>query len=75
MIPSKYWHEGRVRPEALSELPGPFTVSELASALDCSARYVLKCIDAGVIKAGRVGREYRVSKGEAAKMASAVLGA
>lgn len=74
MIPAEYWEAGRIKPEALSELPGPFTVTEVAMALRCSTDYIHKCIKAGTVEAGRVGRNYRLNRDEAAKLVRAVLG-
>jgi len=58
--------------EDLFRQPGPFRVAEIAAALRCSRRYVHKIIKAGTIKAGRVGRDFRISAREARRLARMV---
>ena len=68
MIPPAFWEHGTIKPEALLELPGPFTVTEVALALRCSDEWLYKCIRAGAVKAGRIGRNYRIPASEARRL-------
>lgn len=68
MIPPDFWEHGTIKPEALERLPGPFTVTEVALALRCSDEWLYKCIKAGAIKAGRIGRNYRIPAHEARRL-------
>lgn len=49
--------------------PGPFTTAELAAACRVSQRYVQKAIDAGSLRACRVGRLLRIPASAARRFA------
>jgi len=53
--------------------PGPFLVSELSLVLRCSERYIQKLIKAGIIDAGKLGRNYRIPAAEARRIALSIL--
>lgn len=56
--------------ERLQKGRGPgFGVSELAEAIGCSRSYIHKLIEAGAIRTGRVGSDYRIPLQEARRLA------
>jgi excisionase family DNA binding protein len=47
----------------------PLFLSDVAAALGCSKKYLYKCIDNDLLRAGRIGRDFRVEMEEAVRFA------
>lgn len=64
------WRSVRSLAERLTQGgTAPVPLSALADALGCSKKYLYKCVKAGSLRAGRIGRDYRVPPEEAARFA------
>lgn len=57
-------------PADLWNLPGPWSVAELALACRCSKRFLQTCIEAGALPACRVGRNFRIRGSDARAFAA-----
>jgi hypothetical protein len=54
-----------IRLETLDQVGRPLRLSELAGAIGCSRWYLRKCIAAGTLEAGHIGRDLAISLTEA----------